>query len=280
MSIYNERNSLFSTADEDEAEKAFPLEHYSDIVKTVVDRLVNNTDIKQYLPLDKTENTTDETLISEGYIRLTQKITVDDNTPDQYLIITLEDSIGLRLSFDIISKKATAIMKDGRDRVKLLLKCIKDAMSMIPGVETKGSHSQNDLSDEWSLSSIMFGVEYTEELANCIISEEERKRVKPRFFVDISTINQILDLELTNEEFETDSIQESRVDIIDIPYYMYLARMDDGKGLTIHDRSEFCVSCDMDVKRRIERGVNGGLKSVDTSPRLRSQIDESTLIAA
>ena len=37
---------------------------------------------------------------------------------------------------------------------------------------------------------------------------------------------------------------------------------------------------DIDVKRRIERGVNGGLKSVDTSPRLRSQIDESTLIAA
>ena len=262
MSIYNERNSLFSTADEDEAEKAFPLEHYSDIVRTVVDRLVNNTDIKQYLPLDKTENTTDETLISEGYIRLTQKITVDDNTPDQYLIITLEDSIGLRLSFDIISKKATAIMKDGRDRVKLLLKCIKDAMSMIPGVETKGSHSQNDLSDEWSLSSIMFGVEYTEELANCIISEEERKRVKPRFFVDISTINQILDLELTNEEFETDSIQESRVDIIDIPYYMYLAQMDDGKGLTIHDRSEFCVSCDMDgtVKGNLTLSKKTGTK--------------------
>jgi len=245
MSIYNERNSLFSTADGNEVEKAFPLEHYSDIVRTVVDRLVNNTDIKQYLPLDKTENTTDETLISEGYIRLTQKITVDDNTPDQYLIISLEDSIGLQLGFDIISKKATVIMQDGTDRIKLLLKCIKDAMSMIPGVEPKGSHSRNDLNDKWSLTSILFGVEYTEETSNCIIPEEDRERVKPRFFVDISTINRILDLELTSEEFETGSIQELRVDIIDIPYYMCLTRLDDGKDLTIHDRSELCVSCDM-----------------------------------
>lgn len=246
MSIYNERHSLFSAVEEDEAEKAFPLEHYSDIVKTVVDRLVNNTEIKQYLPLDKPENATDETLISEGYIRLAQKITTDDNTPDQYLVITLEDSIGLQLSFDIISKKATVTMQDGTDRIKLLLKCIKEAMSMIPGVEPTGSHSRNDLNDEWSLYSLLFGVEYTEETVNCIISEEDRKRVKPRFFVDISTINRILDLELTSEEFETDNIQELRVDIIDIPYYMCLARMDDGKGLTVHDRSEFCVSCDMD----------------------------------
>ena len=34
------------------------------------------------------------------------------------------------------------------------------------------------------------------------------------------------------------------------------------------------------VKRRIEGGENGGLKSVDTPLRLRSQIGESTLRAA
>lgn len=262
MSIYNEHHSLFSSTDADEPEKAFPLAHYSDIVRTVVNRLVNDTDVKHYLLLDNPENTTDEMLIADGYIRLAQKITVDDNTPDQYLIITLEDSIGLQLSFDIISKKATAITKDGTDRVKMVLKCIKDAMSMIPGIEPKGSHSKYDLNDKWSLSSIVFGVEYSEEMVNCIVSEEDRKRVKPRFFVDINTINQILDLELTSEEFKTDNIQELRVDIIDIPYYMCLVRLDDGKSLTIHDRSEFCVSCDMDgtVKGNLTISRKNGTK--------------------
>ena len=42
------------------------------------------------LLLDNPENTTDEMLIADGYIRLAQKITVDDNTPDQYLIITFD----------------------------------------------------------------------------------------------------------------------------------------------------------------------------------------------
>lgn len=253
MAIYNERRSLFGLEDDDDEEdKDFPLKHYSEITKVVTDRLLNNTEISKYIGREDASGLSADELISAGYVRPYQKITADSaNTPDQYLIMYLEDSLGVQFSFDIVSKNAAGALPDGTDKSRMILKCIKDAMRMIPGAEAKGSPSRFDLNDEWSVQSVNYGIEVSEETLTTVIPESDRKRVKPRFFVDIDTLNQILDLELTDEEFESDEIQELHIDITDIPNYMRLTKTDDGKELTIYERSEFHVSYDHDG---IEKG--------------------------
>lgn len=206
MAIYNEPHSLFGLEDDDdEADKEFPLKHYSEITGVVADRLLNDTDISKYIGREDASVMTANELIRAGYIRPYQKITADNtNTPDQYLIMYLEDSFGVHFSFDVVSKNTAAVLPDGTDKNRMILKCIKNAMGMIPGAEDKGSPSKFDLNDEWSVQSINYGIEVSEETFTTVIPESDRKRVKPRFFVDIDTLNQILDLELSNEEFESD----------------------------------------------------------------------------
>lgn len=253
MAIYNERYSMYSIDNtDDKDEKEFPLNHYEDILHVVIDRLVNNTDVKKYIGHSDADEMSAEELIDNRYIRLAQRAAIDnENDPDHYIIIDLEDSLGLKLSFDILSKNSESISSNGKDENKAILKCIKDAMNMIPGVEAKGSHSNYTLNSEWTLYRALYSVNYSKETLSSVIDEKYWKRVKPRFFVDVDTLNRILDFELSNEEFESNEIQELHIDITDIPYYMWLTRTDNGKELTIYDRNEFHVSYDLEG---IEKG--------------------------
>lgn len=241
--FFNERSSFVSDDEEDSA-KPFPLKDYPAILKTIVNRLVNHTDIRMFL--ECSEDMTADSMVDAGYILLKQKLALDkESTPRTFIILTLDDSTrDLRVSFDIISKKSEELLPDGSNRIRQIVKCIKTAASMIPGMDSKGSSSEHGLNSEWSMNNLMCNLEMSEKTLTEIIPEKDRKSVKPRFFTDIDTLNEILDLELTQEEFESNDIQEIHVDITEIPYFLWLVKNDDGKELIAYERSTFHVSYD------------------------------------
>ena len=229
---------MFDIDDSEKEREKRTFIYYEGIFKKIVGCLVEQTDLKKYL--GNAEEKTAEELIAEGFIRLSHKITSGDDVPDRYLIISVDSNVGI----DIIYKKNASILSDGTDGIKMILKCIRKAMSMIPGMSATRGQTIYPLDDGSEMCTVSYSLDYSDDTISSIISEEDRERVKPRFFANIDTLNQILDLELTDEEFDEEDIQEVHVDLIEYPYYMQLTRNGKERQLTVYDRSETHVFYD------------------------------------